>query len=40
MRGSATVARQAHYLEAVGSIPTPATNSALNSDWNVPVGYN
>ena len=26
MRGRAEVARQAHNLEAVGSIPTPATN--------------
>ena len=26
LRGRAEVARQAHNLEAVGSIPTPATN--------------
>ena len=26
MRGGAVVARQAHNLKAVGSIPTPATN--------------
>ena len=27
MRGGAVVARQAHNLKAVGSIPAPATNS-------------
>lgn len=26
LRGGAVVARQAHNLKAVGSIPTPATN--------------
>lgn len=29
LRGRAEVARQAHNLEAVGSIPTPATNDFL-----------
>ena len=28
LRGGAEVARQAHNLKAVGSIPTPATNLA------------
>ena len=44
MRGGAVVARQAHNLKAVGSIPTPATNeiSASHSTGffcavNVPV---
>ena len=30
LRGRAEVARQAHNLEAVGSIPTPATNLILS----------
>ena len=29
MRGGAVVARQAHNLKAVGSIPAPATNFTL-----------
>ena len=34
LRGGAVVARQAHNLKAVGSIPTPATNynSSRHSD--------
>ena len=30
MRGGAVVARQAHNLKAVGSIPAPATNDYYN----------
>ena len=30
MRGGAVVARQAHNLKAVGSIPAPATNRIFN----------
>ena len=32
LRGRAVVARQAHNLEVVGSIPTPAT-MALSNNW-------
>ncbi len=30
LRGGAVVARQAHNLKAVGSIPAPATNRIFN----------
>ena len=35
MRGGAVVARQAHNLKAVGSIPAPATNILLINLFSV-----
>ena len=40
LRGGAVVARQAHNLKAVGSIPTPATNLLLEPAWKIiQVGF-